>query len=67
MNKEDYDSTNKEKSNGYYFSSNRYFSKPVWVRYFGLQTDSVNERLLEYNVRAILVSVPIVLFVLLIL
>ena len=43
------------------------FPKPVWVRHFGLQTDSVNQRLLEYNVRAIFISIPIILLVLLVL
>lgn len=41
-----------------------YFSKPFWVRYFGVQTNTINERLLAYNVRSIFVSIPIILFVL---
>ena len=56
-----------EKSDGDSLPNDSDFSKPVWVRYFGLQTDSVNQRLLEYNVRAIFVSIPIILFVLLVL
>jgi len=28
-----------------------HLSKPFWVRHFGLQTDSINQRLLEHNVR----------------
>jgi hypothetical protein len=28
-----------------------HLSKPFWVRHFGLQTKSTNQRLLEYNVR----------------
>ena len=27
--------------------------KPFWVRHIGLQTESINKRLLEYNVRFI--------------
>jgi len=56
-----------EKSDGDSMSNDSDFSKPVWVRYFGLQTDSVNQRLLEYNVRAVFLGVPIILFVLLVL
>jgi hypothetical protein len=56
-----------EKSDGDSLPNDSDFSKPVWVRYFGIQTDSVNQRLLEYNVRAIFVSIPIILFVLLVL
>jgi hypothetical protein len=56
-----------EKSDGDSLPNDSDFSKPVWVRYFGLQTESVNQRLLEYNVRAIFVSIPIILFVLLVL
>jgi hypothetical protein len=56
-----------EKSDGDSLSNDSDFSKPVWVRYFGIQTDSVNQRLLEYNVRAIFVSIPIILLVLLVL
>jgi hypothetical protein len=56
-----------EKSDGDSLPNDSDFSKPLWVRYFGLQTESVNQRLLEYNVRSIFVSVPIILFVLLVL
>lgn len=56
-----------EKSDGDYMSNDSDFSKPVWVRYFGLQTDSVNQRLLEHNVRAVFLGVPIILFILLVL
>lgn len=56
-----------EKSDGDSLPNGSDFSKPIWVRYFGIQTDSVNQRLLEYNVRAIFVSIPIILFVLLVL
>jgi hypothetical protein len=58
------DSDNKEEDSDSLFS-HRHFSKPVWVRYFGVQADTINQRLLEYNVRSIWVGVPIVIFVLL--
>ena len=41
------------------------FSKPFWVRYFSVQTDTINQQLLEYNVRSIWVGLPIVIIVLL--
>ena len=56
-----------EESDGDSLPNDSDFPKPVWVRHFGLQTDSVNQRLLEYNVRAIFISIPIILLVLLVL
>jgi hypothetical protein len=57
----------KQEDAGDSLPSDRNVPKPFWVRHFGLQTDSINQRLLEYNVRAIFISIPIVLFVLLVL
>ena len=54
-----------KKSTGDNQSNDSDFSKPVWVRYFGVQADTINQRLLEYNVRSVWVGVPIVIFVLL--
>lgn len=42
---------NKQEDTGDSLSSDIEFPKPFWVRYFGLQTESFNKRLLEYNVR----------------
>jgi hypothetical protein len=64
MDKSDND---KQEGDRYTMFGSGQLSKPVWVRYFGFQTNSVNQRLLEYNVRAIFISIPIVLFVLLVL
>jgi hypothetical protein len=38
--------------------------KPFWVRHFGLQTDTINQRLLAYNVRVICLGGPILWLVL---
>lgn len=40
------------------------FPKPIWVRYFSVQTDTINQRLLEYNVRALWLCIPIIIIVL---
>jgi hypothetical protein len=61
----DGDSYRNEKENGNSQSDDGDLSKPFWVRRFGLQNDSINQRLLEYNVRSLWVGVPIVIFVLL--
>jgi hypothetical protein len=61
----DSDSCKDEKENGDNQLDDCDLPKPFWVRYFGTQTDSIDERLLEYNVRSIWVGVPIVIFVLL--
>jgi hypothetical protein len=41
----------KQEDAGDSLPSDRDFPKPFWVRHFGLQTDSINQRLLEHNVR----------------
>jgi hypothetical protein len=64
--KMDSDRKSEQKSTGNDLSNDSDFSKPVRVRYFSLQDNSINERLLAYNVRALFVSIPIILFVLLI-
>ena len=38
--------------------------KPIWVRHFGLQTDTINAQLLAYNVRIICIGTPILWLVL---
>jgi hypothetical protein len=63
----DSDSNRNEKENGNNQLDDSDLSKPIWVRRFGLQNDSINKRLLEYNVRSLWIGVPIVIFVLLVL
>jgi hypothetical protein len=63
----DGDSYRNEKENGNNQLDDSDLSKPIWVRRFGLQNDSINKRLLEYNVRSLWIGVPIVIFVLLVL
>lgn len=53
-----------EKGDSDSLSNDSDFSKPIWVRYFGLQTNTINQRLLEYNVRSIYIGIPIILIVL---
>jgi hypothetical protein len=38
--------------------------KPFWVRHIGLQTDTINQRLLAYNVRVVCFCGPILWFLL---
>jgi hypothetical protein len=59
------DSYRNEKENGDSQLDDSDLSKPFWVRYFGIQTDSINQRLLEHNVRSIWVGVASVILVLL--
>jgi hypothetical protein len=63
----DGDSYRHEKENGDNQLDDSDLSKPFWVRYFGLQTDTIDQRLLEYNVRSLWIGLPIVIFVLLVL
>lgn len=53
-----------EESDGDSLPNDSDFSKPIWVRYFGLQTNTINQRLLEYNVRSIFIGIPIILIIL---
>ena len=45
----------KQEDSGDSMPSDRNLPKPFWVRYFGVQTDAVNKRLLDYNVRIVFV------------
>jgi hypothetical protein len=63
----DCDSCRNEKENGDNQLDDCDLPKPFWVRYFGLQDNSIDERLLAYNVRSIWVGIPIVILVLCIL
>jgi len=61
MDSEDYSD---KKSDGDNISNDSDFSKPIWVRYFSLQTDTINKRLLEYNVRSVLIGLSIIVVIL---
>ena len=60
----DSEENSNEKSDRDSMSDDSDFSKPIWVRHFSLQTDTVNKRLLEYNARSLWVGIPIILIVL---
>ena len=54
----------KQEDSGDSLPSDRDLPKPFWVRYFGVQIDTINQRLLEYNVRALCICGPVLWFVL---
>lgn len=56
----------KQKSAGDNLSNDSDFSEPPRVRHTGFQTDAVNQRLLEYNVHSIWISICVLLIVALI-
>jgi hypothetical protein len=60
----DSDEDYRQKSTRDSLSSDCDFSKPVWVRHTGVQTDTINKRLLEYNVHSIWIGCCIFLVVL---
>jgi len=55
----DSDICDKQEDAGDSLPSNSNLSQSFWVRHFGLQTDTINQRLLEYNVRVICFCGPI--------
>ena len=57
----DSDEVDRQKSTRDSLSSDCNFSKPIWVRHFGVQTDTINKRLLDYNVHSIWIGVCVVL------
>jgi hypothetical protein len=63
----DSDCYRKKKENGDSQLDDSDLSKPFWVRHFGVQNDSIDKRLLEYNVHSIWVGALSVIIVLLIL
>jgi hypothetical protein len=46
----------KQEDAGDSMPSDRNLPKPFWVRHLGLQTDAINQRLLDYNVRIVFVG-----------
>ena len=63
-NKMDSDEVDRQKSTRDSLSSDCDFSKPIWVRHSGVQADTINKRLLEYNVHSIWIGCCIFLVVL---
>lgn len=59
----DSEGDSKQKSTGDGLPNGSDFSEPFRVRHIGLQTDAINQRLLEYNVRSIWVGILVVLIV----
>ena len=59
----DSDEGSKQKSTGDSLSGDSDFSKPIRVRYFGVQTDTINKRLLDYNVHSLWIGICVVLIV----
>lgn len=60
----DSDERRNEKKNWNTLSSDSEFSKPVWLRPIGLQIDTINEKLLDYNAYIICICGPILYFIL---
>jgi len=63
----DSDEGSKQKSTGDSLSVYSDFYKPIWVRHLGVQTDTINKRLLDYNVYSLWIGICIILIVTLIL
>jgi hypothetical protein len=51
--------SNEQKNVGDNLSGFGNFPKPIWVRCIGVRTDEINQWLLEYNARALLLFGPI--------
>jgi hypothetical protein len=60
-NKMDSDDSGEQKSTGDSLSGDSDFSKPIWVRHFSVQTDTINKRLLGYNVHSLWIGICIIL------
>jgi hypothetical protein len=52
-----------KKSSGDSLPNGSDFSEPPRVRHIGLQTDTINQRLLEYNVRSIWLGILVILII----
>lgn len=59
----DGDSSDKQKSRRDSLPNDSDISEPPRVRHIGLQTDEINQRLLDYNVNSIWVSIGILIIV----
>ena len=59
----DGDSSDKQKSRRDSLPNDSDISEPSRVRHIGFQTDAINQRLLDYNVNSIWVSIGILIIV----
>lgn len=59
----DGDSSDKQKSRRNSLPNDSDISEPPRVRHIGFQTDAINQRLLDYNVNSIWISVCILIIV----
>jgi hypothetical protein len=59
----DSDDKSEQEKTWYDELSDSEFSEPIWVRYFGLQTNTINKGLLDYNVYTICICCPILYFI----
>ena len=57
----DGDGSDKQKGRRDSLPNDSDLSKPIRVRHIGLQTDAINQRLLDYNVNSIWVSIGILI------
>lgn len=57
------DERRNKKENRYHLSCDSDIPKPVWLRYFGLPIDTINEGLLGYNAYTLCVGGPILYFI----
>jgi len=57
------DSSDKQKSRRDSLPNDSDISEPPRVRHIGLQTDAINQRLLDYNVNSIWISIGILIIV----
>lgn len=60
----DSDEDYRQKSTRDSLSSDCDFFKPIWVRHTSVQADTINKRLLEYNVHSLWIGIGIFLVVL---
>jgi len=60
----DSESDSDKKSDSNVMSNDGDVPEPFWVRHISLQTNAVDQRLLEYNVRSLWIGCGIILFVL---
>lgn len=60
----DSDERRNEKKNRYALLGNSKLLKSVWIRPFGLQIDTINEKLLDYNAYIICFCGPFLYFIL---
>lgn len=60
----DSESNSDKKSDSNSVSDDRDVPEPLWFRYTGVQVNSMDKRLLEYNVRSLWIGIGIIFIVL---